>query len=262
MLRPARAHRLGAVALLIALAACSGGERVTVATTRLTLTTPTAAPSETKLQPALDAAVRGARVPISAVVVTLATGERAEHLADRVVLSASLYKLFVARELYRRNDVDDCVRKMIVISDDACGVAGLNKVGRGALDASLHRDGFTGTSLATPQRTTAADVAELLRRERAGNTALYALLKQQQVNDRVPPALPAGTPFAHKTGDRTGWAHDAGVITTPKGDLLVVLLTGPWPSPCCHEERIGRLEREAFALIGSVARRVYDASVS
>jgi hypothetical protein len=36
------------------------------------------------------------------------------------------------------------------------------------------------------------------------------------------------------------------------------VLTGQWPSPCCHEERIGALERQAFALIGNVARQVYD----
>ena len=64
---------------------------------------------------------------------------------------------------------------MIVVSDDGCGVAGLNMVGKGALDPVLHRDGFPGTYLASPQRTTAADTAEFFRRERAGNTELYGL---------------------------------------------------------------------------------------
>jgi beta-lactamase class A len=126
------------------------------------------------------------------------------------------------------------------------------------MDAALHRDGYAGTYLTSPQRTTAADVTEFFRREREANGELYGLLKQQQVNDRIPPALPPGTPSAHKTGDRTHWAHDAGVITTPKGDVIVAVLTGEWPSPCCHEENIGSLERQAFALIGEVARRVYD----
>jgi beta-lactamase class A len=158
--------------------------------------------------------------------------------------------------------VDECLRLMIVVSDDGCGVAGLRMVGFGALDARLRADGFGGTSLASPQRTTARDVVELLRRERAAGTELYGLLRQQQVNDRIPPALPPGTPIAHKTGDRTGWAHDAAVITTPRGDVIVAVLTGPWPSPCCHEERIGSLERSAFRLIGTVARRVYDVTVT
>jgi hypothetical protein len=41
---------------------------------------------------------------------------------------------------------------------------------------------------------------------------------------------------------------------------VVVVLTGPWPAPCCHEERVGAPERRAFALIGEVARRIYDAA--
>ncbi|MCU1451729.1 MAG: serine hydrolase [Acidimicrobiales bacterium] len=221
----------------------------------------------------VDAASRPSGT-VSAVALNLTTGERGDHLGERVVLSASLYKLFVARELFRRiaegsvrredpsgdgrHTVDECLRLMIVVSDDGCGEAGLRMVGGGNLDPSLHRDGFTRTYLASPQRTAAVDVVELFRRERAAATELYALLKQQQVNDRIPPALPPGTPIAHKTGDRTGWAHDAGVVTTPKGDVIVAVLTGPWPAPCCHEERIGPPERRAFALIGSVARQVYD----
>ena len=71
---------------------------------------------------------------MSVVAVNLTTGERGEHLGARVVLSASLYKLFVARELFRRigegslrredasgdghHTVDD-LRLMIVVSDDA-----------------------------------------------------------------------------------------------------------------------------------------------
>ena len=247
---------------------------ISTASTTTTTTSASAAP-RAGLQAVVDAAVARRPVPVSVVAIDLTNGERGEHLAGRVVLSASLYKLFVARELFRRigegslargdasgdgtHTVDECLRLMIVVSDDACGVAGLNMVGKGALDPSLHRDGFSGTSLASPQRTTAADVAELLVRERAGGTELYGLLRRQQVNDRIPPALPPGTPIAHKTGDRTGWAHDAAVVTTPKGDVVVVVLTGTWPSPCCHEERIGTLEREAFALIGDIARRVYDA---
>jgi beta-lactamase family protein len=235
------------------------------------ITAPAPAPG---LQGVVDAAVANRPVPVSVVAVDLTTGERGHHLSDRVVLSASLYKLFVARELFRRigegslarsdasgdgsHTVDECLRLMIVVSDDRCGEAGLRMVGGGAHDRSLHRDGFTATFLASPQRTSAADVAELLRRERTADSELYALLRQQQVNDRIPPALPPGTPIAHKTGDRTHWAHDAGIVTTPKGEVVVVVLTGPWPAPCCHEERIGALERRAFALIGDVGRRVYD----
>jgi beta-lactamase class A len=147
---------------------------------------------------------------------------------------------------------------MIVVSDDACGVAGLRMVGRGALDPALRRQGFTGTHLGSPQSTTANDVSALLLRARTSSPALYDLLRRQEVNDRLPRGLPSGTPIAHKTGDRTGWAHDAGIITGPRGEFLLVVMTGPWPAPCCHAERPGRLEAEAFGTIASVGRAVYD----
>jgi beta-lactamase class A len=267
------------MAALTALAACSSSHtaartpRSTTTTTSTATTTTTA--TRQPLQAVVDAATANRAAPVSLAVINLITGERADHLGRRVVLSASLYKLFVARELFRRiaagqldpqhasgdghHDVQDCLRLMITVSDDACGVAGLHMVGGGGLDPALHGDGFADTSLASPQRTSAHDVAELLKQEHDGHTALYQLLAQQQVNDRIPPALPPGSVEAHKTGDRTGWAHDAAVIkTADNNSFIVAVLTGPWPAPCCHEERIGALERQAFALIGDVARRVYD----
>jgi beta-lactamase class A len=88
---------------------------------------------------------------------------------------------------------------------------------------------------------------------------LYQLLREQEVNDRLPTALPAGTPIAHKTGDIREWAHDAGVITTPEGEVLVAVLSGPWPAPCCDAERPGEAERLAFGAIAEIGRAVYDA---
>lgn len=238
------------------------------------------------MQATVDAFVADQDVPFSVVVVDLTTGARATHLSDRQVRSASLYKLFVARELLRRiydgslerdapaNDtngrtVDDCLRAMIVVSDNPCGVAGLSIVGRGARDAGLHRDGFVKTSLAAPQQTSADDVALFFERARdgtllgAGQEAatreLYQLLREQEINDRLPLGLPPGTPIAHKTGDILHWAHDAGVITTPHGDVLVAELSGPWASPCCDADHPGEAERVAFGAIGDLGRAVYDA---
>jgi hypothetical protein len=157
---------------------------------------------------------------------------------------------------------------MIVVSDDRCGVAGLRIVGRGAQDATLIRLGYPSTKLTSPQRTSAADVALFLQRTRDGtllgpggegaSAELFHLLQQQQINDRLPTGLPPGTAIAHKTGDRTGWAHDGGIITTPNGELLLVVMTGPWPAPCCHAEAPGPQERLAFAVIADIGRALYD----
>jgi beta-lactamase class A len=219
------------------------------------------------------------------VVEDRASGLRAEHLADRQVLSASLYKLFVAAELLRRigdgaldrnavsgdgsgRTVGQCLRDMIVVSDNKCGAWGLRAVGSGALDMSLRLQGFGGTSLASPQRTTAADVARFLTRTRDGTllgpggegatAELYELLRAQQVNDRLTAGLPPGTPLAHKTGDRLHWAHDAGIVTTAGRELLVVALSGPWPAPCCDADHPAAAEVEAFGAIAELARRIVN----
>ena len=224
-------------------------------------------------------------MPFSVVAIDLTTGKGASRLPDRQVLSASLYKLFVARELLRRiyagaldrsapagdtqhRTVGECLRAMIVVSDNACGAAGLRMVGGGAQDAGLARDGYKSTRLASPQRTSAADVARFLQKARdrtllgdGGEDAaeeLYGLLQAQQVNDRLPTGLPPGTPIAHKTGDRIGWAHDAGVITTPNGDVLLAVLSGPWASPCCDADHPGPAERVAFGAIAELGHRVYE----
>lgn len=231
-----------------------------------------------RLQAVVDDFATAQSVPFSVVVLDLATGAGAQRLSDRRLPSASLYKLFVARELLRRIDagelsgdraagdgngrtVDQCVHDMIVVSDNDCGVAGLQLVGRGALDPRLHADGFTATSLAAPQQTSADDVTRLLLevRDDTAHPRLYELLQEQEVNDRLPQGLPPGTPIAHKTGDVRHYAHDAGVITTPSGDVLLVVLTGPWPLPCCDADHPGEPERLAFGAIARLGRAVYDA---
>jgi beta-lactamase class A len=242
-----------------------------------------AAPATADLQTTVDRFVAAQRVPFSVVVEDLATGARGVHLTERQVLSASLYKLFVAAEILRRIDdgtldrhatagdgsgrtVGQCVRDMIVVSDNKCGVWGLRFVGSGALDRRLRQQGFSGTTLASPQRTTAADVARFLTRTRdrtllgpggeAATAELYELLRAQQVNDRLTAGLPPGTPLAHKTGDRLHWAHDAGIITISGRELLVVALSGPWPAPCCDADHPGAAEAEAFGTIAELARRI------
>jgi len=257
-------------------------------TTTLPATTSTldaSAARSTALQQAVDSYAAAQPVPFNVVVEDIASGVHASRGADRVVLSASLYKLFVARELLRRiaegrlarsapaNDgaghtVGQCLQLMITISDNACGLAGLRMVGGGALDAGLTADGYPATRLESPQRTSAHDIALFLLRARDGTLLgpgrdqeaheLYGLLQAQQINDRLPKGLPPGTPIAHKTGDRIGWAHDAGIIAGPRGDFLLVVLTGEWHNGCCDADRNNATDLQGFAAIAGLGRIVYN----
>jgi beta-lactamase class A len=259
---------------------------VAVATTTTSTPSVTAAARDEALRKVVDGFTADQPVPFSVIAVDLDTGGAVRVEADRQVLSASLYKLFVARELLRRiaagtlertapagdnegRTVDQCIHDMIVVSDNACGLAGLDMVGGGDMNASLAADGYVSTRLDDPQQTSADDVALFLERARDGTllgpageayaAELYRLLAAQQVDDRFPRGLPPGTPIAHKTGDRFSWAHDAGIITTPHGDLLLIALSGPWPYPCCDADNPGPLEHQAFDAMADLAAKTYAA---
>ena len=76
---------------------------------------------------------------------------------------------------------------------------------------------------------------------------MVARLARQQINDRLPAALPEGVVVAHKTGNLPGLTHDAGIIFTPSGPRVVVAMT--WDA----------FDADAYAFIANVASTVYSA---
>jgi len=215
-----------------------------------------APPQKHGLQELLNGFIAANPDKFGIVVKDLSTGETATYNADRQIASASLYKLFVAQRIYQRIDlgqltygqaagggtgrnVDGCLTIMINISDNACGWAlGGGILGWGAQDQALAVEGYKQTSLATPQKTSAADVAMLFERLYSGTLLspsstqrFMGLLKDQRVNNRLPKGLPAGTVIAHKTGDLNDVVHDAGIVYGPKTNYLVVVTSGGWSAP-------------------------------
>lgn len=177
-------------------------------------------------------------------------------------VSASIYKLFVAYNVYKKIDagaitydqtlgesvdyqtVESCLNRMITISDNDCGVALGSLVVWSKIDALSQEEGYTHTylnnykadgTLYKDKKTTVSDVALLLHRLYTGDLLtqsstdnFIALLKADELNMYLPTGLPAETVVAHKVGYLYGYAHDAGVIYGTKKNVLVVLLTGEW----------------------------------
>ncbi len=54
---------------------------------------------------------------------------------------------------------------------------------------------------------------------------MIALLSAQEINDRLPALLPEGTACAHKTGDLDHVVHDAGIVYSPYGPFIIVLMS-------------------------------------
>lgn len=226
----------------------------------------------TQIQQTLDQFVASTNTPFYILVRNLTTGATASVKPDQVTESASLYKLFVANQVYLLADkgridlnsatgdgvdtsVNQCLNNMITWSDNTCGLALGARIGWQAQAGSLAQQGITQTDLKSdPTRTNVNDVATLYENLYAGKylspastTAFLALLKDQKVNNRLPQGLPAGTTIAHKTGDLDGFMHDAGIVYGPKANYLIVAMSGPWNN-----------QNNSFAAFSDLSQKIYQ----
>jgi beta-lactamase class A len=227
------------------------------------------------LQSLLDNFADDQPVPVYVSVIDLLTGAHAGIDEREQVDAASLYKLFVAYEIYRGIEADmvdpgaaagggawgtvaECLDSMITISDNECGHALGDMIGWEANNDELQLEGYVGTDLTNPyQQTTAADVALLLRRladgtllTRDDNEAFMSLLIAQQFNDRIPAGLPDGVTVAHKTGNLDGFVHDAGIVLSSH-PFIAVVMTGPWDSEDDAPSAIGSLASDLWSFLGN-----------
>ena len=155
--------------------------------------------------------------------------------------------------------VDDALEAMITMSDNGAALALWHLFGGDAIDATLARAGMpdfhvtldsTGNTVATP-RAVGTFFGLLARKElvsAAASERMLARLQRQTINDRLPAALPKQTVVAHKTGNLEGLIHDAGIIFTPRGERVVVVMTSD-------------AYDGANVFIAEVARIVYSASL-
>ena len=161
--------------------------------------------------------------------------------------------------------IREAIERMIVRSDNSCGRALVRMLDAHNVNATARSLGMTQTRinsmLPEPERTSdvnetsARDVARLLTALALGRVVdprssaeMLAVLGRQQLNDRLPSGLPSGTPIAHKTGNLDGIAHDAGVITTPFGPRVVVVLTEGYADYADVVALAGALASDAFTL--------------
>lgn len=122
------------------------------------------------------------------------------------------------------------------------------EVRRGVEDGKAYERGWNNT-------TTARDLARLLEAivsgraaSPAGSEEMLRILGAQEFNDGIPAGLPPGIRVAHKTGEITQIAHDAGIVFPPRGApvILVVLTRG-------FEKR-----EDAMRHVSGISRLVYE----
>lgn len=165
--------------------------------------------------------------------------------ADRVYTSASTYKLFVAYSVMRRVDAGElawsspingttvaaCFEKMIVVSDNACPEAFLQRFGFSTVQAEARSIGASQASFSPGNmRISAQSLGVMLEKLHGGSLVSASSrerllgLMRRQVYRR---GIPAGTSYqvADKVGFLYALLHDAAVIETPQGNYVVVIMT-------------------------------------
>lgn len=132
--------------------------------------------------------------------------------------------------------LDEALEAMITVSDNGAAVHLWRTLGPDKINALLAASGIADfhvaldgeddnrasvraigtyfTLLATRKLVSPAASDRMLRR-----------LERQEINDRIPAQLPEGTIVAHKTGNLAGLVHDAGIVFTPRGPRVVVVMT-------------------------------------
>ena len=147
--------------------------------------------------------------------------------------------------------VKNAVSKMITISDNYAALLLSSKIRLSSVSDFLERnysESKIGTASSAPT-TTAADVSKFLQELYAGKLAnsqntikMIDLLKAQKLNNKFPKYLPKEVTVAHKTGELGTLTHDAGIVYSPKGDYVFVVMSDS-NSPAGDEERIARIAR-------------------
>jgi len=130
----------------------------------------------------------------------------------------------------------------------------LGLVGTTRIHADLATLGMEHTYISEPRLTTSPhDMLRLLEPIARGQAVspsasaeMVHLLLRQQINDRLPIELPAGTPVAHKTGNWGSAIHDAGIVYAPGTTYVIVVLTRDLANPSLGTRAIADLSKDVY----------------
>lgn len=150
--------------------------------------------------------------------------------------------------------IKEAMRQMITISHNYAAVLLTEKVGTKNIQDEVSRLGLKNTLINDEERpkTTARDLLIFFEKiyKREGVSAYISaraieLLLSQELNDRVPKYLPKEAKVAHKTGEIDFQKHDAGIVFTPHGDYIIVVLSDS-DNPTAASERIANISKSVY----------------
>ncbi len=195
-------------------------------------------------------------------LIDLTNGAQANSNSREQFISASIYKLYVAYGVYQMIDqhklslpttiharnvhatVDQCLDKMLTLSDNDCAVVLAERYGWANLDRMLHKSGYSHTFLDNynkdgevkgDKKTTTEDTAKLLKNlhhnkllSQSSTQSFLGYLKADEINYMLPAGFAAETTIAHKVGFMDEYQNDAGIIYGKQRNLVAVMFTRGW----------------------------------
>jgi beta-lactamase class A len=151
--------------------------------------------------------------------------------------------------------VSDSLTKMITVSDNYSALLLAWKLRLSTIASYLIKYGFDESKVGVDGEsptTTASDIGQFFEKlysrklgDQTVTDAMLSLLKRQVLNGKLPKYLPADTVIAHKTGELDTFSHDGGIVYTPKGDYVIVILTDT-SAPQAAVERIATISKGVY----------------
>lgn len=165
--------------------------------------------------------------------------------------------------------VRQLLEKMIDESDNTATRMLIDEIGLSYLQQQFPRMGLIyteiypeGLSLRSSgvtyeNYTTAREMASLLDKiyggeavDRYSSQLMVDILKRQKARARLAKHLPSGWEIAHKTGLLRRACHDSAIVFSPKGDYILVVLTG--------QNRSYQTAKDFISKLGQLTFRYYD----
>lgn len=151
--------------------------------------------------------------------------------------------------------VNSALSRMITISDNYSALLLTEKVKLSQVSLFLTKASMTETHVGTNggnPSTSSYDLVQYFEQLYNGKFAsknltngMLVLLKNQKINNKLPKYLPISTEISHKTGELNLLSHDAGIVYTPKGDYIIVVLTET-NRPLEANEKIAKISKVVY----------------